>query len=344
MKTMNVVGIDLGSHSIKVVHLENSDVGSKLIGHSTQEIFKGREFNPDGPTSDQVLETLKNALAEAKINPKRTKRLVSSVGGASTHVKQIKSIPLSPEELNSSLIFEARKHLPLDDEQPILDFQILKGDVGSAEMEVMLVATSRKTFDKHREILQLAGFPVDEATIDIDVLALANSFLLGQKSKVDGLTIMLDLGARTTNIIVLGEESPFFNRTVNVGGLNFTNDVIEKEKVSYVEAEKYKMSHNVFIEDEGQSGMSLTMVKKGCQEQLLEEIKRSLRYYAKENNNSSFKQILVSGGSAKLQGLIDYLNKELNLPTSLFNPMNGIMGGVNDPQLTQAVGLALRRE
>ena len=62
-------------------------------------------------------------------------------------VKQIRSISLSAEELESSLIFEARKHLPLDDTEAILDYQILDGSSDSQNLEILMVATTKKAFD-----------------------------------------------------------------------------------------------------------------------------------------------------------------------------------------------------
>lgn len=344
MKTMNVVGVDLGSHSVKVVQLENSDTGSKLISCASKEIFEGKEYNPEGPTADQILETLNACLAEAKVNPKKAKALVTSIGGQSTHVKQIKSVPLSAEELNSSLIFEARKHLPLDEEQPLLDFQILRGDANSTDMDVMLVATSRKAFDKHREILKDTGFPADDAIIDVDVLALANSILMQKKAESDGLTIILEVGARSSNILVLGKDSPFFSRSIQIGGHKITEDLAENKKMTYLDAENFKRSNNIFESKAEEGGLSLQMVQKNSYEQLMEELKRSLRYYAKENSNSAFKEVLVCGGGAKIPGFVEYINKNLNLATSAYNPMAMISGGVADTQYTQAVGLALRRE
>jgi type IV pilus assembly protein PilM len=93
----------------------------------------------------------------------------------------------------------------------------------------------------------------------------------------------------------------------------------------------------------------LDISEKTTEDMIVEEIRRSLRFYVKEAGNSDFRKIYLMGGTAKLKGLQEYVQDKVNIPTETYMPFVNIempekFQDKKDPQLALAVGLAMRME
>ena len=144
----SVLGLDIGSYSVKLVEIDDDSGRYRLKNYAVVDLYgDGEEYDIEGPGYSRQIAAIRECFKQLKLNPKRIKNLNCAVGGSAVAVKQIRSISLSAEELESSLIFEARKHLPLDDTEAILDYQILDGGADSQNLEILMVATTKKAFD-----------------------------------------------------------------------------------------------------------------------------------------------------------------------------------------------------
>jgi len=118
------LGLDIGNHSIKLVHLKKLHQGFKLLNYEIRSTIPvGFEQSLSDLSPDRFAPVLSEMLKSLKINPKKVKHLVSSIGGDNTSIKQIKTIFLPDEELESALFFEAKKHLPISGSEMLLDYQ-----------------------------------------------------------------------------------------------------------------------------------------------------------------------------------------------------------------------------
>ena len=99
-------------------------------------------------------------------------------------------------------------------------------------------------------------------------------------------------------------------------------------------------------EDENTSSpFNIKIAEKNVFSNLIDELRKSLRYYMKTNGQTPFKRFFLSGGYAILPGLVDYLNNQLNIEIELLNPFKKIQNAptLENPSIyTTAVGLALR--
>jgi len=121
IKFKESIGLDIGSHSIKLVHLKKLHEGFKLLNYEIiSTVPEGHEYTPSDLSPDRFAPVLSGMLRSLKINPKKIKHIVSSVGGDNTSLKQIKTIFLPEDELESALFFEAKKHLPISGSEMLL--------------------------------------------------------------------------------------------------------------------------------------------------------------------------------------------------------------------------------
>ncbi len=345
------VGIDIGTHSVKLVHLKKIHDGFKMLNYEIRPtVPAGVEYIPSDLRKDRHAPVLAEILRTLKIKPRKIKHLVSSVGGEQLSIKQIKTIFLPDEELESALFFEAKKHLPISGSDMLLDFQVLNVEERTNNMNILLVATNKDHMAQHSSILEAADLA--PGIVDAEPLALANSFIFNAFVE-DGVYILLNIGAHHTNMVIYGPKAKFFSRDLAWGGYNVTKDIMKKKDMSFEDAEEYKLEQGITSiagERKKDSGLStLEITDKPTEEQIALEVKRSLRYYVKEAGNSDFRKVFLVGGSSKLKGLPEYLSEQLNIPTEIFNPFINLempekLRDKKDPQLALAIGLAMRAE
>jgi|SRR5690554_321367 type IV pilus assembly protein PilM len=351
IKFKESVGIDIGTHSIKLVHLKKIHDGYKLLNYEIRPtVPAGVEYIPSDLRRDRYAPILAEMLRTLKINPRKIKHLVTSIGGDHVSIKQIKTIFLPEDELESALFFEAKKHLPISGSDMLLDFQVLNVEERTNNMNILLVATTKDELTKHNEIL--TAVDLAPGIVDAEPLAVANSFIFNAFIE-EGVYVVVNVGAHRSNMVIYGPQAKFFSRDLAWGGFNFTKDIMKKRNLSFEEAEAYKFEHG--ITDDGASSAkpqelsTLEISDKPTEEQIALEVKRSLRYYVKEAGNSDFRKVLLVGGSSKLKGLPEYMTEQLNIPTEIFNPFINLempekLRDKKDPQLALAIGLAMRPE
>jgi type IV pilus assembly protein PilM len=345
------LGLDMGSYSVKLVEIETEDGRFKLKNYSIVDLYdENEEFDIEGTGYSRQVEALRKGFKQLKINPKRVKNLNSSIGGSAVTIKQIRSISLAAEELESSLSFEARKHLPLDDTDAIMDYQILGGGADATHMDILLVATTKKSFEFHIKLLQDIG--VKPRIIDAESVALVNSYLLTKgKPQTEGALVFLDIGAKFSNLTIFSDKGLFFARDIAIGGHKLTEDVKSVHDVDYGEAEGLKRDRGMGAllgRSEG-DGASIRVARRMAVDGLVDELRRSLRYYTKETGIREFEKVLICGGSASMPNLNSHLAKALSMNVEIYNPFDifTVPPGFSDnlgAQLAGACGLALRED
>ena len=344
------IGLDIGSYSVKMVEVDVEDNRRKLKSYAIVDVYgPDDDYDPEGPNYNRLATALRTAFRQMKVAPKRVKNINCSLGGASVAVKQIRSIPLAPEELESSLAFEARKHLPLDDTEAILDFQIIDGGAEASFMDILLVATTKKAFDGQLGLLQDIG--VKPRIIDAACVALVNSYLLTRgKPAGDAALVFLDMGAKATSLTIFTDKNILFSREIPIGGYKITEDIKNVRKIEYAEAESIKKERGVgSMLGEAETGSAIRVARRMALDGLIDEIRRSLRYYTKETGVREYEKILLCGGSANMANLNSHMAQALSMTVEVYNPydMFTVPPGFSErlgTQMAIACGLALREE
>lgn len=126
---MSALGIDFGYYSVKIVQLEKNATGYTLTNAGNRRVMDEMDvFDPEVIDKSHWIASILDLCKEMKINPKRIKNVVSSISGNFVSIKQITTLEMSKQELISSLEFEAKKHIPLDGSEAIMDFHIIGSD------------------------------------------------------------------------------------------------------------------------------------------------------------------------------------------------------------------------
>lgn len=344
------VGLDIGTQSIKLAAVEKVGPRFRLVKWKVQNLYDNESsYDPEGPKKSVAVPALMSMMTELQIVPKRIKRLASSVGGQQVAAKELSSVLQTEAEMASSILLEARKHIPLDGSETVVDYQLLGDDVNDTDkVRVLLVATTKKLYENHQDYLR--EIDLKPGIIDVEPLAVLNSYMIASQLPDNGVVIFLNVGAKKTNLSVFSRKDQFFTRELQVGGWNFTQELVKNYGLDVEEAERVKKSQGMqpdLPQRVGGESASLAVSEKTSLEKLGDEINRSLRYYVKETGQSVFTHIVLTGGSAMMPGLDVYLNNKFNLPIELYNPFNQLESRApiqadNPYQMATAIGLAIR--
>src|ERR1700720_2300013 len=336
-----LVGLDIGSSSIKAVELKSTKQGYELVSFGLEAL--AQDTVVDGAIMDAplVAGAISNIFETQKI---KTKNVATAVSGHSVIVKRVSLPMMTEDELYDRIQSEASQHIPFDIADGNLDHQLLESV--DSQMDVLLVAVKKDKILNHTNVLAQSG--KNSTVVDIDGFALQNSYELNYDPE-PGLTVaLLNIGASVMNINIVRGGIPLFTRDVSVGGNQYT-DALQKElDLSFEDAEKLKMGESLPSVTDDQKQQILRSVS----DILTLEIQKTFDFFRATASGENIQRIVVAGGTARVPGLVDLLREEFAMPVEELNPFRRVLinpGRHSDdqiremaPRLAIAVGLALR--
>tara|TARA_B100001540_G_scaffold50069_1_gene45174 strand:+ start:423 stop:1472 length:1050 start_codon:yes stop_codon:yes gene_type:complete len=343
------LGIDIGKFSIKAVQLSKDGDEVKVDNIGIINTFDDiNKFNLDSLSKSQVSACLQDLLAKMNIKPKKVKNIVSSLSGKSTDIRQITTLDMPDNELLVSLELEAKKHVPLDGTEAIIDYFHLGNSPNELDkINVILATTTKNKIKDHAEIVKNAG--LKPGIFDCDPIGISNLYQFSNELPENGADVLLDIGHTSTTLVVWGKNSSYFSREIEIGGHQINKALMQEFNLDYqsADAKKNDLGINAFDkenvnEDEG-SGISIE--KRTIFNDFIEEVRKTLRFYMKNNNQSFFNSFFLTGGCANLPGLSDFIASNLNVTIKDFNAFDNIKtdSSIENPnQFALALGLALR--
>jgi type IV pilus assembly protein PilM len=344
------IGIDFGYSSVKIVQLEKRSDKYVLQKVGIKSVVDDlNKYDPEKISKSQWTAAVMDLCKEMKINPKKMKKAVSSISGTNISAKQITTLEMSDEELVASLEFEAKKHIPLDGTEAVLDYHILGYHPTELDkINVLLLSTTKNIINNHAEIIKNAGFK--GGIFDADPVAIVNTYLANHEKPEEGVDVILNIGNMSSSLIVWGKNHQFFNRELSYGGHHFTKATMKTHQVDYNSAEGIKIKEGVescseVSNDDSDSAFSIQVADKTIYSKLIDEIRKTLRYYIKTNNQAFFKKFYLSGGSANLIGLKEMIHENLNVEIEIIDPFTNMENNEdneNPAQYVIATGLAIR--
>jgi len=336
-----LVGLDIGSSTIKAVELKSTKAGYELVSFGTEAL--AQDTVVDGAIMDapQVANAISKIFDAQHI---KTKSVATSVSGHSVIVKRVPLPLMSEEELYERINSEASQHIPFDILDVSLSYQLLESM--DSQMDVLLVAVKKDKILNHTNVLAQAGkTPV---VVDIDAFALQNCFEVNYEPDAGQTVALLNIGASVMNINIVRGGVPLFTRDVSVGGNQFT-DALQKElDLSFDDAERLKKGDTLPSVTDDQKQQILRSVS----DILTLEIQKTFDFFRATASGESIQRIVVAGGTARVPGLVDLLREEFAMPVEELNPFRRVL--INPakhsddqiremaPRLAIAVGLALR--
>jgi type IV pilus assembly protein PilM len=314
-KKKNVIGLDIGSSSIKLVELREGKNGFHLQNLAVSSLAP--EAIVDGALMDSV--TLIDTIKDLVTSVTKTREVVTSVSGHSVIVKKITLPFMTETELEESIQWEAERHIPFDINDVNIDFQILGyGPDNPDMMDVILVAAKKDIINDYVSVIMEAG--LHPAVVDIDAFALENMLGINYDIEKDEIVAIANVGASVTNINILKNNTSAFTRDVFKGGNQITEEIQRQLHVDYEEAEKVKVG------DRGDSKAQgvVQEVLKTASESLAMEIGNSLDFFQSTSTYQKISKLYLSGGGSKIKDFDIILQQQIGIPVEIANPFRKI--------------------
>jgi type IV pilus assembly protein PilM len=344
-KKKDVIGLDIGCSSIKLVELKEDKNGFKLQNLAISPLPP--EAIVDGALMDSVtiIDTIRDLFNTSRT---KTKDVVTSVSGHSVIVKKI-SLPLMTEaELEESIQWEAERYIPFDINDVNIDFQIFGSTSENPEvMDVVLVAAKKDIINDYVSVIMESG--LNPVIVDIDSFALENMLAMNYDIEKEEAIAIANVGASITNMNIIKNNISAFTRDIFKGGNQVTEEIQRQLHVDHEEAEKIKVGTKVDLT----SQPIIQNVLKTASESLAVEIGNSLDFFQSTTTYEKISKIYLSGGGSKIKDFDIILQQQIGIPVEVVNPFKKIdYSGKNfdmeylreiGPIMAVGVGLASRK-
>ena len=335
-----MVGIDIGSKTIKIVELEKEGGGfalsaSGIVGYSGITVDK----MSDEKEMASLGQIIKKLHAEAGVS---SKDVVISIPEPLVFTRTIKFPMLTDAEIASAVKWESEQYIPIPISEAIVQHTVLARNEKASppEVVVLLVAAPRVIVEKYIKVVQSAGLNV--IAVETELVALTRSL-----APLDKTILLVDFGGASTNIAVSNMGLLSFSRSISIAGEAFTRAVAQGLGVTVQQAEEYKKTY-------GLNSTQLEGKVKGVLEPVLnlvvDEIKKAVSYYLSEEKGETPSAIIVTGGTSAMPEIISMLSQLVGMEVLVGNPFAKVNVDTQTaqklapyaPLYSVAVGLAMR--
>ena len=340
----NLVGVDIGTTSIKVCEIKEDRRGSRILTRfgfhplPPQTIVDGHIMN-----AGAIVEGLERLFHRAK-----RKDVALRVSGHSVIIKKITMPTMTPAELTEQINWEAEQHIPFELADVQIDYQVVHRRDDQGQMDVLLVAAKKEEIG---DLINLAlEAKLRPRVVDLDAFTVQNCYEMAYGAPgPDETVVLLHVGASLTTLNVLANGTTAFTRDVVNGGNTITEEIQRQLGISQPEAEAYKCGSA-----QGVVPNEVPQIIQDCVDSLAGEIQRSIDFYLATSGDREISKVLVSGGTANVQALHHEIAQRCQVEVMPLDPLLVAQPDAKsvDPMALQgrtaqavvAYGLALRKE
>jgi type IV pilus assembly protein PilM len=363
-----VIGLDIGSHSVKAVQLSH-------FGDSPK-VDKALLLNlgADGSEEAQMEATIGAMRTIATTFDAKKALLAAALPGEDTFIRYLRFPQMPPDELRNSIELEADQNLPYDLSELMMDSIVLEEITERSEtiIKVLLVAAKSDVIRQTLNYFQTVGLSPN--LLGVTTLAIADSYEANNGFQADESVALINIGASSTNIHFCRDGISNFTRDISRAGRDLTAAIQKLLKVEYAEAEEMKIGYGVSKLADGSSDLpdvpetgaldseppiEVDLEEDGYEDattepmarekaddasrivnatrpalsRLIGEIRRSIDYYEKQLYEKSVDKLVLSGGSALFPGLDQSLADATGVPVEIVDPVQAFIVDESSPEV-----------
>lgn len=334
-------GLDIGTDTIKVVQLSREGDKFHLVSYGICPA-PPKGFSSEAQIDLEMLsQSIKKLVRDARMS---TNNAAFALSETQVYTRVISTPPLSENELSSAIKWEAEQYIPLPLSEVKLDYQLLTQPdkrVAGAMAEVLLVAAPIAIIDKYMKMAKMTS--LKPVLIETEIISITRALV----PPGTPTTVLVNIGAATTEIAVVRQGVLSFTRSITTGGNALSRAIATELNLDMAQAEEYKKSYGL---DNTKLSGKVSGALKPVFDIITQEITRSISFYQKEKSDTA-SRVILAGGSARLPGAVGYLANVLGIEVLVGDPWltvdmnekertNLISDG---PMYGTAVGLAMKK-
>jgi len=343
-----LIGIDIGTSGIKIVELEHHS-RSREVSLKNYVLVGFRENLPQNDrerriTKEEVVNLLKAALKEGKI---KTRNSSFSIPAFSSFISFVTMPRVKKEDVRKALTAEAQKFIPVSLEEVVLGWEVIdepdQKEIANIrdqnKMKVLLLAVPRDIVARYKEIAEGSGLKLNN--LEVEAFPLLRSLTTNYQKNF----VILDIGSRVCNILIVSNGSLRGARNIGLGGDDLTEILARSIDITYDRAEELK-------KNEGLLNKQVAELLTPALGNIIDELKRVVAIYKSKNPNKEIQEVVLSGGSASLKGITELFSNRLGITTTIGDPWkkltvsDDIKSAIAEKgaSFSIAIGLALKNE
>ncbi|MCA9391843.1 type IV pilus assembly protein PilM [candidate division WWE3 bacterium] len=348
-------GLDIGSNSLKAVELEKRGGKFVLKSFGYHPTPSGAVFSDSDVDQKELSRYIREMVNESRIS---TRHVVAAFPESMVFTRVIEVPAVDERELSSAIEWQAEQYIPMPLSEIQLSWMVLdrealeqarkSTDPKKPKIKVLLVASSNSQIDKYVRILETAG--LKPTALETEIVAISRALT----TRIDGhspTTLLMSIGASTTDLAVVDKGVIQFTRSFGTGGTSLARAISQELGFDMNQAEEYKKAYGLM---EDQLEGKITKVIKPVIDLIVNEVERAIMYFQTHNPTTTVKRVVLTGGTAQLPGLVLLLADTLGLEVQIGNPWESIEVPEkfrsktdqveNQVSFAVAVGLAMREE
>lgn len=338
-----VTGLDIGSFFIKGVVLSHRGGTPKLVSFGSIAAPQPGIASDTQADLEATARAIRNLLNSIKAP---SPQVVVALPESKIFTRVIHDLPyLSDDELVSAIRYSAEEFVPLPIDQVNLYWQVIARSKQQNNTQVFVVASPKNTVNRYLKVLELAK--LKPIALETELIAASRS-IVGSNSFAP-TTLIIQLGAASTDFAVVSKGIILLTRSIATGGTALTRSVSQYLNFEVMQAEEYKKVYGLL---EDQLAGKIYQALKPLVDVIVSEAQRVAQAFHARNPNNPIKRIVLTGGGAKLPGLVIYLANNLGLEVQEADPwyfinkdasVSSKLTGIGT-NYAVAIGLALRQE
>ena len=343
-----IVTLNIGaSHAVLAEYAVKGKQGLTLTAYGSADLA-GLDWDAEGSAEAVLVPALRETAKSAGIKPGP---LALSLNGQMVFPRFTKFPTVPADKLEELVQYEIEQEVPFPVDEIVCDHQFL-GQTAEGDTAAMIVAAKLEQVSKVTDVVVAAGFtPV---VVDVGPMAVLNA-LKRSYPGLPGGTVVLDIGAKTTSLVLV-ENEKIYLRSIPVAGNAITKEIAQAFGCTMEEAEALKKERGYVAlggvtEDVDEISDRVSKIVRTVLTRLHAEILRSINFYRSQQGGSAPSRMFITGGSAVLPQIDEFFRETLKIEVDFLNPFGGVDFGSKIDQaaletdaftLAESAGLALR--
>lgn len=316
-----IVSLNLGSQTIGLAEFRTQSQGGLVL-----QSYRFREILLDpageGIRRPQITSAVRELMNELEIT---SGGVNYAVPAQSVFARFVKLPAVEEEKIEKIITFEAQQNVPFPIDEVVWDYQLVGGGADE-QIQVVLVAIKSDLLDEINAGVEASGLRT--SIVDVATMALYNAFRYNY-SDLSGCSLVVDIGARTTNLLFV-EPGKIFSRSVPIGGSSITV-AIAKEFNEPFSAAEFRKKRDGFVslggayaEPSDPDVARVSKITRSTMTRLHAELMRSISHYRAQQQGSSPQRVFLCGGSVSTAYMREFFHEKLQLPIEFFNSLRNV--------------------
>lgn len=346
--TPRIISLNLGSQTIGLAEFQAQPHGGLILRqHRLRELLT--ETSEEATRFAQTGGLLREMLADMQM---KAGDVNYAVPAQSVFARFVKLPAVEEEKIERIIAFEAQQNVPFPINEVVWDYQLVGGGA-EEQIQVVLVAIKSDLLEEINATVE--STPLRTRVVDVATMSIYNAFRYNY-SDLPGCSLIVDIGARTTNLLFV-EPMKIFSRSVPIGGSSITAAIAREFEEPFAAAELRKKRDGfvslggAYAEPADVDLARVSKIIRSTMTRLHAEVMRSISHYRAQQQGNAPERVFLCGGSASTPYMREFFAEKLQLPIEFFNPLRNVAvaEGANTSEISHSayllgelVGLALR--